>query len=338
MKKSNRLWVFTFLYLILTLFTSCEPTEKTELIPVITTTKVSSTMPNSAISGGLITSDGGLDITSRGVCWSTTINPTTADNKSNDGSGIGVYSSTLTGLTTGVTYYVRAYAINSSGTGYGNVYSFTHPFLITFNSNLNYGSVTDIDGNVYKTIVIGNQTWMAENLRTTKYRNGVAIPNITVVEDKNWSSLVTGAWCNYEDDEASIAKYGNLYNWYAVIDSLNILAPIGWHVPSDLEWSTLAAYLGGDSIAGGKLKEIGTLSWFSPNVGANNESGFSAIPGGGRSHTGALGYFGSFGYWWSTTKADDTYAWNRGMFFNARFVGRYNCDKRGGLSVRCVKD
>jgi uncharacterized protein (TIGR02145 family) len=228
----------------------------------------------------------------------------------------------------------------SGGTMYGSVETdiFNAEAVITFNHNLIYGSVTDIDGNIYKTITIGTQTWMAENLRTTKYRNGVAIPNVT--DSTAWTSLTTGAWCNYNNDASNVQrKYGKLYNWYAATDSRNI-APTGWHVPFDAEWSTLTTYLGGEAVAGDKLKETGTCNWLNPNTGATNETGFSALPGGVRSYgDGTLfGGVGYRGYWWSATEGSTSYAWLRYIYYTDSGVYRGGYDKTDGFSVRCVRD
>jgi len=229
----------------------------------------------------------------------------------------------------------------SGGTMYGSVETdfFNVEAVITFNHNLTYGSVTDIDGNIYKTITIGTQTWMAENLRTTKYRNGVAIPNVT--DNTSWTSLTTGAWCNCNNDASNVQKkYGKLYNWYAATDSRNI-APTGWHVPSDAEWSTLTTYLGGEAVAGGKLKETGTFNWVSLNTSATNETGFSALPGGYRTSSDGTFYgVGGSGYWWSATEKDVNLALFRSMYYNTSNVFRnyYHLDELSGLSVRCVKD
>ena len=153
-------------------------------------------------------------------------------------------------------------------------------------NNQNAATVTDIDGNVYHTVTIGTQTWMVENLKTTRYRNGEAIPNIT--DNASWAALITCAYCDYNNIPSNSITYGKLYNWYAVNDSRNI-APMGWHVSTDAEWTTLTTFLGGTSIAGGKLKENGTIHWNSPNVGATNETGFSALPGGYRLNSGFYG-------------------------------------------------
>ena len=208
---------------------------------------------------------------------------------------------------------------------------------IIFNPNLTYGSVTDIDGNIYKTITIGTQTWMAENLKTTRYRNGDAIAKVT--NNASWASLSTGAFCfnSFSNDEAKyIATYGELYNWYAVADSRK-LAPVGWHVPTDAEWIILTDYLGGTNVAGEKLKEIGTTHWRSSNT-ATNSSGFSALPGGNRDLNGEFGdYIGVEGNWWSSTESSTTSAcfWHMSSYTNAY---RTIYSKVLGFSVRCVKD
>ena len=196
------------------------------------------------------------------------------------------------------------------------------------------GTVTDIDGNLYYTVKIGEQWWMLENLRVTHYRNGDAIPNVT--DDAEWEGLSTGAYCDYDNDPANVATYGRLYNWYAVGDSRNI-APAGWHVPSDDEWQTLVDYLGGSSVAGGKMKEAGTTHWNPPNTGATNESGFSALPGGYRIHYGSFD-MGFYTYFWSSTEYSSSYAWYRSLNYINSQVGRDYYDKRLGISVRCVRD
>jgi len=198
-------------------------------------------------------------------------------------------------------------------------------------------TVTDIDGNVYQTVTIGTQVWMAENLKTTKYRNGDPIPN--VMDNAAWGALATGAYC-WSNNDAAIYKaaYGALYNWYAVADSRNI-APIGWHVPADTEWTTLTTFLGGESVAGGKLKEAGTAHWNSPNTGATNSSGFAARPGDYRYSNGTFGSIGHNGWWWSSPASDASNAWHRYLDYSYAAVGRgSNYSKQGGFSVRCVRD
>ena len=188
---------------------------------------------------------------------------------------------------------------------------------------------------MYQTVTIGTQTWMAENLKTTHYRNGDTIINVTV--DATWIGLSTGAWCNYSNLTANGIKYGHLYNWYAATDSRNI-APVGWHVPSDAEWTILTAYLGGENVAGGKLKEVGTLNWLSPNIGATNETGFSALPSGYRFFTnGTYVYQNINGAWWSTTETSAKFAWGRLMSNSSSSVNRVS-NMANGFSIRCVKD
>jgi uncharacterized protein (TIGR02145 family) len=298
-------------------FTTLPPT-----VPVLTTTDVSEIAPTTAQCGGTITSDEGAYITARGVCWSTNPTPTVADSKTIDGADVGSFISYITDLTACTPYYVRAYATNSVGTGYGDAMLFTTAHET--------GTVTDIDGNIYQTVKIGNQWWMAENLKVTHYRNGEAIPNVT--DDVSWNSITTGAYCNYDNDVNYVATYGRLYNWFAVVDSRN-MAPTGWHMPSDAEWQTLIDYLGGLSVAGGKMKETGTLHWNAPNTGATNESGFTALPGGYRS-----GSMGGDAYFWSSTQYDSGAAFRRFLYFNNSAVERYFAGKGDGFSIRCVKD
>lgn len=206
-----------------------------------------------------------------------------------------------------------------------------------FNPDITYGTLTDQDGNVYKTVTIGAQTWMAENLRSTKYNDGTDIPNIT--DNNEWATLTTGAFCNYNNTSNidSIATYGRLYNWYAV--NTGMLAPKGWHVPTDEEWTALTNYLGGESIAGGKLKETGTFHWNSPNTGATNEIGFTAIPGGWRDYHGKFYSIGNYEGCWTATGYDTDCAWMRNIHNNYVEVLRGDyADKELGFSVRCVRD
>ena len=209
------------------------------------------------------------------------------------------------------------------------------------------GTLTDIDGNVYRTIKVGDQWWMAENLKVTHYRNGESIPNVT--DNSQWTNLSMGARCAYDNDDNNIETYGLLYNWYAVSDSRNI-APEGWHVPTDEEWKELEMYLGMSqseadawgyrgSPVGGKLKEAGTVHWNSPNSGATNESGFTALPGGYRNYDG--GAFSDVGYngsWWSSTEFSSTHAGTRRLSYYSSDVSRFYDNKPYGFSVRCVRD
>jgi uncharacterized protein (TIGR02145 family) len=196
-----------------------------------------------------------------------------------------------------------------------------------------FGTMTDQAGNVYKTICIGTQTWMAENLRTKKYRNG---DNIDSIASAGWDRL-TGAYCVYGISSINGLTYGKLYNWYAVGDVRNI-APNGWHVPSDAEWTTLTTYLGGESVAGGKMKEPGLTHWLSDNTGATNESGFTGLPGGNRSGTGVFDYIGFFGCWWSSTFTSISDAKVRVLYYYLESVLSSDGSMNTGYSVRCIKD
>lgn len=174
-------------------------------------------------------------------------------------------------------------------------------------------------------------------LRTTKYKDGTNIPNVT--DNTAWINLSTGAYCNYNNssDAGFITTYGHLYNWYAV--NTGKLAPSGWHVPTDAEWTTLTDYLGGENVAvSRKLKEIGTTHWNSPNTGATNETGFTALPGGCRDSIGAFGDFGDIGNWWSATEGSTNFAWGRDMGYDYGDVSRNNSLKVVGLSIRCIMD
>jgi uncharacterized protein (TIGR02145 family) len=210
-------------------------------------------------------------------------------------------------------------------------------------------TVTDIDGNVYNVVQIGNQCWMKENLKTTKYRNGTTIPGN--LSDAAWSSTTSGAQADYDNDAANTTIYGKLYNWYAVADPAG-LCPTGWHVPSDSEWTVLISTLdpqggssGSSSIAGGLMKATGSLQagtglWESPNAGATNSSGFTGLPGGSRVSSGTFFYIGNKGFWWSSTHFSSTNAWLRYLYdLNASVNRGYvNYSKRNGFSVRCVRD
>lgn len=203
------------------------------------------------------------------------------------------------------------------------------------------GTIKDVEGNVYQVIKIGSQWWMAENLKVTQYRNGEWIINVT--GSKTWPALTTGAFCNYDNDFNNKAIYGNLYNWHAVTDGRNI-APVGWHVPTDDEWQTLIDYLGGNTLAGGKMKTTGTIEagdglWSEPNEGATNESGFSALPGGYRLGQGTFDGLGSTPYFWSSTESGDSTAWR--CYLNSGNSDA-SCEdsgwKQAGYSIRCIRD
>lgn len=215
-------------------------------------------------------------------------------------------------------------------------------------SSLTYGTMTDLEDNIYNTIEIGTQIWMAENLRATKYNDGTLIELVT--DNNSWAGLTTPAYCWYDNSNATFgSNYGALYNWHTV--NTGKLCPVGWHVPSDEEWKTLEMHLGMSKNAadqfglsrgkdeGGKMKESGTTHWGSPNISANNGSGFTALPGGSRFHNdGSFSGMWVFGDWWSSTENSANEAWVRRLSFESSNVLRSYESKGNGFSVRCLKD
>jgi uncharacterized protein (TIGR02145 family) len=194
--------------------------------------------------------------------------------------------------------------------------------------------VTDVEGNVYKTVTIGKQVWMAENLKTIRYSDGKNIPLVT--DEKAWDSLTTPSYCWYNNDEVTYKNTcGALYNWYTV--NTGKLCPTGWHVPTDAEWTTFTNYLGGATVASGKLKETGFTHWGSPNAGATNETNFTALPcgvcGGGKFNSIRTG-----GFWWSATESNNDKAWSRYLINSFSDVPRFDNNKKAGYSVRCVRN
>ena len=396
-------------------------------VGTVTTSAVSSITTSSAMSGGNISADGGATITARGVCWGTNPNPTISNTKTVDGSGIGSFASNITGLTAGKTYYVRAYATNSSGTAYGNELSFTtltnlltlstvvvrgitqtsafcvgiitsqgkspitsrgisctkfpnpsigfnkiessltgsdfgvpitglDPFRtyyvrayatnsegttygneisfttlgILFNPNKTYGTVTDIDGNVYKTIQIGTQTWMAENLKTTKYNDGSTIR----LQKERWETALN-AYCWYDNDMSNKADYGALYNWNATgtITQKFALCPAGWHVPTNNELTTLITYVNSSM---SRLIEGGSY-W--SNSSLDNSSGFTAIPSGWRnSEFGFFQYIKLYGRWWSSTTYEKNFTKAYYMQIDNLGVTIDFSSKQDGYCIRCLKN
>lgn len=225
----------------------------------ITTNAVTSITSTTAVSGGNISSNGGGTITQKGVCWDTSVNPTTEDNKTANGTGTGSFTSNLTGLTDGTTYYVCAYATNEAGTAYGEQFSFITP-------------VSDVEGNVYMTVKIGTQVWMAENLKATAFNDHTNIPNIQ--DFTEWANADSPAYCWYGNQSFYKEIYGAIYNWYTV--NTGKICPVGWHVPYIEEWDTLNKYVDSDAR---KLREPGYNHWTCQEPGTN-ETGFTALPGG----------------------------------------------------------
>ena len=211
--------------------------------------------------------------------------------------------------------------------------------------NNNPTVLTDKDGNVYNTVTIGTQTWLTENLKTTKYSDGTEIPNIT--DNTAWAALTTGAYCDYSNIPANSTTYGRLYNWYTVDNNAATkvasnggknVCPTGWHVPTDAEWTILTACLGGEIDAGGKLKETGTTHWQSPNEGATDLVGFTALPSGYRYFNGSFLDIGYYSYWWSSTESSPTNAYERLVSYVSSYIYKGSGRKQSGFSVRCLKD
>ena len=318
-------------------------------VPTVTTAAITDITSISATCGGNVTSDGGTTITARGVCWSISHNPTISSSHTTNGNGIGSFTSILTELSDNTTYYVRAYATNSVGTAYGNEVSFTardgQPCPGT-------PTITDIDGNTYNTVQIGQQCWMKENLRTTQYADG------TSIAQDNWA---------YPDSVASNqSTYGLLYKWATVMrnspsssanpSGVQGICPTGWHVPSDAEWKQLEMEVGmsqHDADSTGYRGDIaaklsGTTGWWnssqqnSPgNTSAveHNSSGFSALPAGAYQSPGA-GYYSMYAsaIFWTATQVNNSRAWRRWLMYCYEGVLRIDYGKDSYQSVRCVKD
>ena len=309
----------------------------------LTTADITNVTATGATSGGNITNDGGTSVLQRGVCWSTSTNPTLDDNYSQDSAGHGTYTSEITGLNGNTHYYVRAYATNAVGTVFGNEFMF-----FTFDCGT---LLSDPDGNTYNTVLIGNQCWMKENLKTTSYSNASLIPNVT--DSTAWLNLTSGAYVWYDNDTNWKDTYGALYNWYATVDT-NGLCPTGWHVPTDNEWTALTTFIGGTSSTNGnKLKSCRQVNsplggdcnttvhprWEQDNTHyGTDDYGFSGLPGGVRSDYGSFYGIGDYGGWWSSTEFSSSSAWGRGLFYYYGYVGVYDYYKRNGFSIRCLRD
>jgi uncharacterized protein (TIGR02145 family) len=297
--------------------------------PIITTKDISEITTTSALSGGNVISDFGSPVFESGVCWSTSNNPTTNGTKVLNTSGNANFNISVTSLNPNSVYYLRAYAINSVGIGYGN-----EIILKTYT-----GTISDIDGNQYYTVTIGNQLWMAENLKVTKYNDGTAIANLISGDD--WHNTSGSAYCWYNNDINNKPIYGAIYNWHTldlISNGSKNVCPINWHVPTYSEWTTLINYLG-NSLAGGKLKEIGTTHWNFPNTGANNSTGFTAVPGGGRGSTfGEFVFFGNNGVYWTSSISGNQYQ-SYSIAYNSNELTLWHAGSMNwGHSIRCIKD
>ncbi|MBT4338344.1 MAG: hypothetical protein HOD63_07130 [Bacteroidetes bacterium] len=325
--KSNSIFNLVSLLLFFAfIFINCneEVVPPTKSKPVVETEVVSNIGMTTATCGGEVINDGNSSITERGVCWSKQQNPTVSDNKTANGAGTGSFVSELTQLDMNTTYYVKAYAINSIGTSYGSSVSFT----------TKDETVTDIDGNLYHVVTIGQQVWMVENLKVTRFRNGDLISNVT--DQNQWYGLTTPALCYYDNDINYKATYGVIYNGYVVVDTRDI-CPEGWKIPSDQDFDELAAFLGYDDVAGGKLKETGTTHWEAPNTGATNETGFTALPCGSRGPISFM-MLGKIAYWWSSYEKVTGHLQGRYIKHDEAKFGPNVNEKIRGFSIRCIKE
>jgi len=319
-------------------------------LPSVGTRNITKKTPGSAQTGGEVYYDGGGQVTDRGVCWSTSANPTISDNYTSSGSGIGSFVIKIDGLEPNTTYYVRAFATNSAGTAYGGQFQFKT--LIGGAPCPGAATITDIDGNIYHTVLIGNQCWMAENLNTTKYRNGTGISH-PGTNNTQWQNNTTGAYAYYNQDLLFREKYGLLYNRYAV-NNVNGLCPTGWHVPSRDEWDQLVSYVNSGYPTGQVLKSCRQVN--SPLGGdcstqwiprwdehetcyGTDVFGFSGLPGGYRSYDGNYDRLGKSGSWWSAYDVNTQLDWIRILSYDSNYlVFGYNLYLAAGRSVRCIKD
>lgn len=299
-------------------------------LPVVSTSALSSVSLTTAVSGGNITSAGGGSITARGVCWSTSANPTLSGSHSSDGTGTGSFTSNLSGLTSGTPYYVRAYATNSAGTAYGTQIEFT-------------SSMADIEGNIYRAVRIGTQIWMADNLRTTRDTDNNSIANVT--DNTAWSTLTTPAYSWYANNSGYRTTYGALYNWITV--NTGKLCPSGWHVPTDDEYKTMELYLGVPSAdidvwgwrGTDQGSEMKSASGWASGENGTNTSGFSALPGGYRYAADGVFYsLGALAYWWTASLSSPDIAWYRRLDGPNNNIYRAATSVRGGKFIRCVKN
>ena len=311
MKATIWFCLFVIIGFLILFAVSCEKKDSSNIpaLPVVTTDTVSNVTQTTATCGGDITAQGSSTVTGRGVCWSIAQNPTISDAITTDGSGIGSFTSNITGLNANTTYYVSAYAMNATGTRYGNQVSFTTTGCTGEQPCSGLTNITDSrDGQVYPIVQIGNQCWLQKNMN---YETGTS-------------------WC-YAYDTSNCNTYGRLYDWHTAIG----ICPSGWHLPSDEEWTILTAFLGGEFIAGSKMKSVS--GWYF-NGNGTNSSGFTALPGGNCYRNELFNGRTSRAYFWSSTETSSINAWNRHLYYNQEAVSRDNYGKTHGFSVRCVKD
>ncbi len=317
--------------------TVLEFTTSPVILATLSTTAVTAITNISATSGGTITSNGGGAITVSGVCWGTSPNPTTSGLHTTDGTTSGSFTSNITGLSDGTVYYVRAYATNSAGPAYG-----TQVQLLT--------KMVDADNNLYNTVVIGTQIWMAENLKTTRLNSDVSIYKVegnTPASNTEWASLTGPAYCYYQDNTSYGETYGALYNYYTI--NTGSLCPVGWHVPSDADFKTLEMHLGMTQAEADGVYDRGThneglalkstTGWNPGGIEGTNTSGFTGLPGGYRFwQTGECIGLGGYGSWGTSTGHTATTYIYRQLRSDLSTVYRVDTGMAAGFSVRCIKN
>lgn len=324
MKAQNIYRIILLIFISISLIT-CKK-ENNISLPSVRTYSPLYISSTAATIGCIVESDGGSDQIDCGIYISNLQNPETTGTRFLIGSDTGTFLGQVNGFLPNSEYFVKAYAKNEKGESLGDQVTFTTP-----------ATLTDIDNNIYETVKTGNRLWMAENLNTTRYRNGDLIGTTTPATlDISNESSPKYQWV-YDSFENNANIYGRLYTGYVVTDSRG-LCPTGWHVPSDAELAALITSLGGESIAGGKLKEAGTLHWSSSDTEATNESLFSLLPAGQREDAGVFRDIEVGSFLWSSTIFEITNGWYRHIQGGTNQVGRIGTEMGAGFSVRCIKD
>ncbi len=296
-------------------------------VPTVTTSSVSDITAATALSGGNVTSDGGASVTAKGVCWSTVPEPAILDDHTTDGIGTGIFTSNITGLEDNTTYYVKAYATNSAGTGYDEQLDFTTVFAPCDGlTSITYG------GKIYNTVIIGSQCWLAENLNIGERIDGI---------NESYDNSNIEKYC-YDDLESNCDEFGGYYQWneamnYQTVEGTQGICPSGWHIPADGEWQEMELYLGMRESA------LDSIGWRGTDQGTQlkegGSTGFNALLGGGRYYVdGSFIYLDVHGYFWSSTVYNADSANYRLITNNFGYIYRDHNDKPNGLSVRCIKD
>jgi uncharacterized protein (TIGR02145 family) len=291
------------------------------VLPSVALLNLSRVLPFSLDYQADISCDGGSPVTSKGIVYSTNSLPTLSDITIPRGPEAGSFTGTISGLLPNTTYYLRAFANNEAGTRYSNQISELTPPI-----------ATDVDGNLYQGLKIGNQTWLNKNLNVSKYQNNESIQQITAAGV--WGGLTEGAWAFPDNAPENESVYGKLYNWFAVTD-IRKICPQGWKVPSDEDWNILTDFLGGLDVAGGKLKSTGISLWQIPNNWASNLSNFSGFPAGYRDETGQFLGLGYYGLWW-TSSGENGQALSRFLYNEFNYVSKDAADKKQGMAIRCI--